>query len=66
MSDTYVCGACGGTFAKGWTDEEAAAEAGSAFSPAELDDAAIVCDDCWQKMRATMGDLDTRYASEPS
>jgi len=60
---TFTCGACGGTFPRGWTDEEAAAEALAAFSPGELltEAVGVVCDDCWQAMRREMPDLDARY-----
>ena len=47
MSDTFTCGRCGGTFPKGWSDEEAAAEAEAIFSPAELAAIEVVCDDCF-------------------
>jgi len=62
MSDSYYCEACGGVFTKGWTDEEAMAEANAAFIVAELKDAATVCDPCWHQMRAAMPDLDARYS----
>lgn len=61
MSETYRCAACGGTFTKGWSDDEAAAEAAGAFAAVELEDAAVVCDDCWLGMRRAMPDLDERY-----
>jgi hypothetical protein len=61
VSDTYTCAHCGGTFVKGWTDEEANAEAAEAFAPSELEDVALVCEDCWQAMRAAMPDFDARY-----
>ena len=45
----YKCGACGGVFEKGWSDEEAQAEADAAFSQESLgSDPAIVCDDCYK------------------
>ncbi len=59
--DTYKCAACGGTFTKGWTDEEAAAEAASVFTPEELKDTSLVCDPCWREMRAAMPDFAERY-----
>lgn len=58
--DTFTCDACGGNFPKGWSDDEAATEAG-VFAPSELVDAAVVCGDCWQEMRRQMPDLDERY-----
>lgn len=63
--DQFTCGACGGTFPKAWSDEEALAEAEDAFDPSELEDAAVVCDDCWREMRRAMPDFDARYADTP-
>ena len=48
MSDTFTCARCGGTFPKGWSDEEAAAEAAAIFTPAELAATDVVCDDCFR------------------
>lgn len=50
MGDTYRCAACGEEYEKGWTDEEAAAEAETLFTAEERQDMAVVCDDCWRKM----------------
>ena len=61
MSGTYTCAACHGTFTKGWSDQSAAAEAQTAFTPGELEDPALICEFCWQAMRATMPDFDRRY-----
>lgn len=49
--NTYTCEACGGIFPKGWSDEEANAEALETFG-IEADDpeAALVCDDCYMAM----------------
>lgn len=44
----FKCAMCGGVFEKGWTDEEATAEAVSIFGEHREDDA-IVCDDCWNE-----------------
>lgn len=49
MPDTFTCARCGGTFSKGWSDEEAAAEAQANFSEAELADTAVVCDECFRE-----------------
>jgi hypothetical protein len=59
--ETFTCDYCGETFPKEWTDEEAWAEAHGAFSEDELEDAAVVCDDCWKLMRRFMPELDERY-----
>jgi hypothetical protein len=53
MADTYQCAHCGGVFEKGWSDEEATAEAADNFGEAPKgDDAAVVCDDCYQGFMA--------------
>lgn len=47
---TYVCARCGGTFDKGWTDEEALAEKEVLWGP-EIDRAEqfiILCNDCFE------------------
>ena len=48
VSDTFTCANCGETFPKGWSDEEAQAEAEAIFTPAELAATDIVCDDCFK------------------
>lgn len=63
MTNTFRCEACDETFTEGWTDDEARAEAEAAFTADELEDAAIVCHDCWLAMREQMADLDERYVS---
>lgn len=50
-SSEYTCAACGKTYPKGWTDEEAAAERERDFPGMDDDEAAVVCDDCYQAMR---------------
>ncbi len=52
MKNEYTCEACGNTYEKEWTDEEADDEAfklhGKTSKSADM---AIVCDDCFNKMR---------------
>jgi len=50
MAETYICAACGGTFATKWSDEEAAAESREVFGvdPDTDPTMAIVCDDCYK------------------
>jgi hypothetical protein len=51
MADTYECAVCHGVFEKGWTDEEANAEAAAIFGAAPPEDERdVVCDDCWVKL----------------
>jgi hypothetical protein len=54
IGETYECGICHGAFTKGFSDEEAEAEARTVFSPAELADTEIVCADCWGPFAAAM------------
>ena len=49
MTDTFTCASCGDAFDKGWSDEEAAAEAEELFPGIDLStEAGIVCDGCYQ------------------
>lgn len=50
MSDTYTCATCRETYNKGWTDEEAKKEKDDSFPEFEIEDCAMVCDDCYNKM----------------
>jgi hypothetical protein len=61
MSDLrYVCSICGLTFID--TDPDAALdEALETFTPAELNGAHIICDDCWLAVRERVPALDARY-----
>lgn len=61
MADTYECSNCHQTFEKGWSDEEASAEYAGKFPTLTVEDAAIVCDDCYNKI---MGWADTLPESE--
>lgn len=46
----YRCCACGGIFAKGWSDNEAQAELAATFPGANTEDCDLVCDDCFKLM----------------
>jgi len=50
MPETFTCESCGGTFGKGWSDDEAAAEAQEWFPGIDVsdDEAAIVCTGCYE------------------
>ena len=48
MADTFTCEQCGLSFVKAWTDKEAEAEALAEYG--DLEDMAIICDNCWRKM----------------
>lgn len=47
MSDSYTCAYCKGTFLKGWSDEEAAAERDAVWGLPESQ-CDLICEDCWQ------------------
>ena len=48
---TFTCEMCGGTFAEGWTDEEALAEAKKHFGKSVIkEEMATVCDDCYRRV----------------
>jgi hypothetical protein len=50
-SDTYKCAECGGTFTKGWSDDEADAEALQTLGVRMLTPGtALVCDDCYPEI----------------
>lgn len=72
MSDPakFVCGECGGTFDKGWSDEDAQAEMLANFGELPDDDRVTVCDDCFQAMERNMraagldfGDVDSHISA---
>lgn len=48
--EQFTCIACGGTFAKAWSDEEARAEHDRDYPGADIEDAETVCEDCYQQM----------------
>lgn len=47
----YKCAMCRGVFEKEWTDEEAVAELQEDFGAVPIEDCAVICDDCYQKVR---------------
>ena len=49
MGDLFICAACGNTYSKAWSDEEAEAEKNRDF-PHETD-LVTVCEDCYQQMK---------------
>ena len=53
VTETFTCESCGDTLPKGWSDEEANAEAQELFpgiNPGDPAEAATVCDDCYQHL----------------
>jgi len=49
--DLYTCAICGKEYNRGVDDEVAMAEANEYWPGLKQEDAAIVCDDCWQDVR---------------
>jgi hypothetical protein len=45
--DAYTCEACGGTFRKIWSDEDAVAKMHAVFGDIPPDKRSVVCDDCY-------------------
>jgi hypothetical protein len=56
----FCCDHCGGMFELD-PEHDPKAEAEAVFRPEELDGAAVLCEECWQAMRAAIPDLDARY-----
>lgn len=50
IADKFTCAECGGTFEKKWSDEEARAERKKLFPHLTDEDAAVICDDCFEKI----------------
>jgi hypothetical protein len=57
----FKCAACGEEFESERSDASAHAEAALAFPDEDIDDMAVVCDDCWMEMRRTMPEMDAAY-----
>lgn len=51
VGEEYVCAMCGGTFQKGVADSEAMTEANGYWPDLKKEDAAIICDDCYQGIK---------------
>lgn len=47
----YQCAMCRGVFEYAWTEEEAVAEKERDFRAVPLEDCAVICDDCYQRVR---------------
>jgi hypothetical protein len=46
-NNTFTCAACGGTFEKGWSEEEASAESRGLWGNIDPSKMAVICDDCF-------------------
>lgn len=63
----YKCAHCGNVYEYGWSEEEAKAEAESTFGkPVEewVGGAAVICDDCYQKMNPAENPDAVQFAKE--
>jgi hypothetical protein len=61
QSNSFTCEQCKGVFIKGQTDEESMEEANKAFTPEELADTVVVCDECWKLLLEAIPELKSRY-----
>ena len=50
--DQYRCARCRGVFGKGLPDADAAARFEARFPAVRLEESALVCDDCFEAMKA--------------
>ena len=53
--DTFTCAACGGTFEKACSDEDALAEKDQLWPDVPIEQCVIICHDCFTAMRAANG-----------
>lgn len=51
IEETYICCICHETFNKGWSDEEAAAEAETLHPGLPLNEQNLACDDCFASLQ---------------
>lgn len=51
VGDEYQCARCGGTFEKGWSDEEAMDEMLDTWQ-GQSGDVVVICDDCFEQVMA--------------
>ena len=50
VSKTYTCANCLENYEYGWSEEEASAEFSKMFPEDNIEDADIVCDDCYKAL----------------
>jgi hypothetical protein len=48
---TFTCAACGGTFDKARSDEEALADLEELFPGVQPENCSVVCGQCWEAMQ---------------
>ena len=48
--EEYTCSACGHTFLKSQTDEEAFEEFNDSFPDEDIEEGVLVCDDCYNEI----------------
>ena len=56
-TNEYRCDMCGKTYGKEISDKEAVSEKEELFGDMPMDDMAIVCDDCWNKLKDRFPEL---------
>lgn len=62
MAEQYTCAACGETYDKGWSDEEAEGELAETFPGFDVEECSLVCDDCFQAMKPrTLSPIERQY-----
>lgn len=52
LKQHYICAECGNTYEKIWSDSQAAQEFEGHFPGMSLEDAVIVCDECFNENMA--------------
>lgn len=50
-ANEYRCAMCGNVYLKAVSDEEAMTETNTYWPDVEQGDCAVICDDCWEKIR---------------
>jgi len=55
MADTFRCDGCEQSFPKAWSDADAVAELESKYPGVDVEDCAVVCDDCQNRLTQMPG-----------
>lgn len=53
MQSTYTCTACGETYDKGRSDEDAMMESKTLWGDLPKDELVVICDDCFERGKAS-------------
>ena len=57
----YRCAMCKEVYAKGWSDEEAMAEAQRDFPHIPIEETKLICEDCYELITTDMRDNPSKY-----